>query len=289
MPELGPFASPSDYAECRRLHRMYGATYYFSTLRLPVHIRPRVHALYAFVRVPDEWVDNPRGLSIRQQRERLRIWRQEFRAGLEGIRPENAVLRAFCDAAIESQIPLEEPMAFLDAMEHDLDTDRYETYDDLKAYMRGSAAAVGVMMCYVLGAAIDEETLRSAMALGEAMQLTNFLRDIGEDAARGRIYIPLEDLKLCGVSESEIQVGVRTGAFMDLMRFEIERARTLYSVADSGIERLPESARKGVRLASALYSRILNRIEQRDYDVFGARIQTTKAEKLAVAARLFFG
>lgn len=288
MPELEPFATNRDYSECRQMHRVHGTTYYFSTLRLPTHIRPRVHALYGFVRQPDEWVDNPGTLSAEERRARLEGWRHEFRAGLEGICPENPVLRAFCDVAIKTQIPIEEPMAFIDSMEMDLEKDRYATYVELRAYMRGSAAAVGVMMCYILEAPTDPKTLDCARALAEAMQLTNFLRDIREDIARGRIYIPAEDLATFGVSENELQMGLRSEGFVSLMKFQISRARALYAMSDEGIERLPRTARAGVKLARVLYSRILDRIEERDYDVFGARVRTSKAEKLAVAASLLF-
>lgn len=288
MPDLERFATARDFSECRQMHRVHGTTYYFSTLRLPTRIRPRVHALYGFVRQPDEWVDNPGKLTVQERLTLLESWRQEFRAGLEGICPKNPVLRAFCDVAIETQIPIEEPMAFIDSMALDLSKDRYSTYEELQDYMRGSAAAVGVMMCYILEATLDSNTLQCARALAEAMQLTNFLRDIREDIARGRIYIPLKDMASFQVSEKDIHMCLKSDGFVSLMKFEINRARALYAMADDGIERLPRASRSGVRLARVLYSRILDRIEERDYDVFSARVRTSKAEKLAVAASLLF-
>jgi phytoene synthase len=142
------------------------------------------------------------------------------------------------------------------------------------------------MMCYLLEAPTDEETLAAAMALGEAMQLTNFLRDVREDAARGRIYLPLEDLDAYRVTEEEILEGIMSERFQRLMRFEIDRARTLYQAADARIVTLPPYARKAVKRARILYSRILNHIERERYNVFRTRVRTTRAEKVAVAMRV---
>jgi phytoene synthase len=150
--------------------------------------------------------------------------------------------------------------------------------------MRGSAAAVGVMMCHILCDPLDPQCLPYAIALGEAMQMTNFLRDIGEDARRGRIYLPNEDLKRFGLEERVIFEGKVTERFTAMMKFEIERTRALYAVAANGFNHLPTSSRKAVRLAALLYERILNRIESNQYDVFNRRARTSKLEKLFVGA-----
>lgn len=280
------YASPADYELCRRLHRRYGTTYYFATARFPAETRRRVHALYGFVRVPDEWVDNPSGEDPCRL---LASYRAELQRGLTGARPEHPALRAFCDVAREVGIAHEEPLCFLDAMAMDLSVARYPDYGALERYMRGSAAAVGLMMCDVLRAGDDAAMRASARALGNAMQLTNFLRDVGEDSRRGRIYLPQDELAAFGVGEEEILAGQVTERFVRLAKFQVERARELYAVADRGIPMLPPEARKPVRLARVLYSRILDRIEARGYDVFGGRARTSKVEKLAVAARVLTG
>lgn len=285
----GVFADASDYAVCRQLHRQYGTTYYFAAQRFGAEVKRRTHALYGFVRVPDEWVDNPSGLTLEQRVNALSRWRRQLLDGMDGVRPEHPAMRAFCDVVRETRMPLEEPLCFLDAMEQDLSIGRYETYSDLKGYVRGSAAAVGMMMCHVLGAKITPEVERAACSLGEAMQLTNFLRDVGEDAQRGRIYLPLEDLASFEVKESEVLSGQMSDRFTNLMKFEIGRARALYSEADKGIPLLPPDSRKAVLLARILYSRILNRIEKRGYDVFTGRARTGKVEKLAVAIKVMLG
>lgn len=285
----GVFASPADYAVCRQLHRRHGTTYYFASQRFRPETRRRTHALYGFVRVPDEWVDNPNGMTLEQRVNALSRWRRQLLDGMDGVKPSHPVMRAFCDVVRETGMPLEEPLCFLDAMEQDLAVGRYESFADLRGYMRGSAAAVGMMMCHVLGASVTPQAQRAACALGEAMQLTNFLRDVGEDAERGRIYLPLEDLASFGVSEEEVLNSQMSDRFLNLMKFEIRRARALYAEADKGIPLLPPDTRKAVLLARILYSRILDRIESRNHDVFSGRARTSKLEKLIVAARVILG
>ncbi len=280
-------ASAADRAECRRLHRRFGATYYFATGLFPLDVRRRTHAVYAFVRTPDDWVDcGPGGPDLDR---RLQEYRSEFLRGFEGVRPASQVLRAFCDVVRETGMPLDEPLLFLDAMKQDLTVTRYPTFDLLRGYMRGSAGSVGVMMCSVMQFDPSPRAVQCAMAMGEAMQLTNFLRDVGEDVDRGRIYLPLEDLSSFGVTEQDILARRAFPGFTDLMRFEIERARALYRLAEEGIDLLPRHSRQAVKLASILYSRILDRIEERGYDVFGGRARTSRVEKLSVAARVMAG
>ncbi len=282
---MGGHASAADYELCRRLHRQYGTTYYFATSRFPAETRRRVHALYGFVRVPDEWVDNP----LEDPAPRLREYREDLLCALDGGRAGHPALRAFGEVARECGMSPDEPLCFLDAMTMDLTVARYPTYVHLEEYMRGSAAAVGMMMCDVLGAGDDPTMRAAARALGNAMQLTNFLRDVREDASRGRIYLPQEELAAFGVGEDEILEGRMSDRFAALARFQIGRARALYEQADGGVAALPPEARKAVRLARVLYSRILDRIEERNYDVFGGRARTSKVEKIAVAARVLAG
>ncbi len=280
------WATESDFAECRRLHRAYGTTYYLASLGFPPAVRRRVDALYGFVRVPDEWVDNPGDLTLADRISHLDNWRSELLAGLGDIRPRHPALRAFCDVAREAGLTPEEPLRFIEAMRQDLTVGRYATYDDLELYMRGSAAAVGLMMCELLGAPETESAKSAAMALGRAMQLTNFLRDVAEDAARGRIYLPREDLDAFGVNEWQVLSGVATPETRRLVEFEIARARRLYDEARAGIPLLPGFARRPVLLAAVLYSRILDRIEASGCEVYAGRARTTRTEKLAVAARV---
>ncbi len=280
------YATASDIQQCRRIHKRFGTTYYYSTLRFPKSIQWKVHAIYAFVRVPDEWVDNPGEMDCTQRLSLLKDWRDQLIRGIDGKCPEHFAMRAFCDAAAESRIPLDEAFLFLDAMEMDVSKNRYQTYDELERYMRGSASAIGVMMCYAMCAKTDDDTLAHAKALGEAMQLTNFLRDISEDLDRGRIYLPAEDMWKFGVTESDLQSKVVTPQFKNLMKYEIERARKLYLDSDFGIYKLPPRMRKAVLLSRLLYSQILDRIEAQDYDVFRQRARTNSLHKAKCAMRV---
>jgi phytoene synthase len=152
--------------------------------------------------------------------------------------------------------------------------------------MRGSAAAVGVMMCYALGVPMNPTRKAAACDLGYGMQMTNFLRDVAEDATRGRVYIPVEDLERFGLSVDDVFEGQFDDRWQSLIRFEINRTRNLYASADAEIDKLPGQVRKAVKLARILYSRILNRIEDQKGNVFLGRVRTSKFEKMAVAARV---
>lgn len=284
------WATPGDFEACRRLHRLHGTTYYFATQRMPKELRWDVHALYGFVRKADEWVDDKERYPSSEACELLRAFRNELILAAEHrVRPSDPILRAFSQTLNNRGIPLSEALLFLDSMASDLVKPTYETYEELEAYMRGSAAAVGMMMCSILGVELTDETRASAIALGNAMQLTNFLRDVGEDRGRGRLYLPLEDLDRFGVSLEEIDQRVVTDRFIDLMKFEIQRAKSLYRCAESGIAHLPRSAQKAVLLAKILYARILDKIEGNNFDVLTTRARTSGAEKLWTAARVAVG
>lgn len=281
------FATTEDFSECVRLHRQYGTTYYFASRQLPQAIRSRVDAIYGFVRVPDEWVDNPGSMSGADILDTLNRYRQELFAGTYGIRPTHAVLRAFLDVVNETEIPLEEATRFLDAMQQDLEKNRYQTYDELRAYMRGSAGAVGVMLVHALEADRRDFMIESAIALGEAMQLTNFIRDVGEDLDRGRIYFPLSELEQFGVSEEEFLSRSVTPGVRRLIEMQVSRARKRFADADGGIGELPKAVSFGVALARELYAKILEKVEQNDYDVFRIRAKTTPQEKMIAAWKLW--
>ena len=272
------------YEHCRLINKHYGTTYYFSTYFFPRQLRPAVHALYAWVRYPDEWVDNPDGLSLAEQRDRLRQWRDATADAIKTGESDHPVLAAWADAARRCEVPAKYMRDFLDAMEMDLTVTRYETFADLQRYTYGSASVVGLMMCCLVGAT-DPSAIPHATSLGLAMQLTNFLRDVGEDwRERGRIYLPLEDLKRFGVTEDDIAAHRLTDNFRALVRFEAERTRDIYAHADAGMSYIPRAARLPVRLARILYARILDKIERNDGDVLTRRARVSTAEKLRVLA-----
>lgn len=267
-----------EIALARALHKHHGKSYYFATRFFPRTLREATHILYAFVRIPDEIVDSSGTAPASHVEAKLDSfvsgWRQALASGSSGDPVLNASVRLFR----AYRIPAEYAEAFLASMKQDVSKARYATYRELEDYMYGSAAAVGLMMCYIIG--FKDGALPYAKKLGEAMQLTNILRDVGDDyRLRNRIYIPQEDLDRFGVVR-EIEDGRVTEAWKDLMRFEVARARSLYRDAEPGVALLARPGRLPVRLAAVLYESILTRIEERGFDVFSGRASTSFAGKI---------
>jgi 15-cis-phytoene synthase len=279
----GGLTLAESYDLCRRVQKAHSRTYYFSTRLFPAEVRPRVHALYAFMRYADEIVDHPHDLPLEAQLSVLEEFEAETMAAVSGEEVPNPVLRAYADTVRTSGIDRGTIAAFMHSMKMDTRVFRYPTYEDLEVYTYGSAAVVGLMMCKVVGVAAGKAD-RHAEALGVAMQLSNFLRDIGEDWRRGRVYLPLEDLAHFGYTEQDLASGVVDERFVALMRFEIERARRFYEVADEGMGYIPRGRRFPVVVARELYAAILDRIEAHSYDVFSHRAQVSRPGKLLFAA-----
>lgn len=280
----GGLSLAESYELCRQVQKAHSRTYYFSTRLFPAEVRPRVQALYAFMRYADEIVDSPHDLSLDAQLSALEGFEAETMTAVAGERVPNPVLRAYADTVRSCGIEPATIAAFMESMKMDTRVFRYPTYEDLEVYTYGSAAVVGLMMCRVVGA-VGGEADPHAEALGVAMQLSNFLRDIGEDWRRGRIYLPLEDLKRFGYAESDLAAGVVDERFVELMRFEIGRARRLYEISEEGMAFIPRGRRYPVVVARELYAAILDRIEAQNYDVFSRRAEVSRPAKLAVAAR----
>jgi 15-cis-phytoene synthase len=288
----GPLAAGGSlsgcYELCRRVQKRHSRTYYFSTSLFPEEVRPHVQALYAFMRYADEIVDNPGTTTLEEQLAGLQFFEEETLAAVSGEVVPNPVLRAFANTVQLRGIEPGLIEAFMKSMKMDTRVFRYPTYEDLEEYTYGSAAVVGLMMCRVIGVT-DEAATPHAEALGVAMQLTNFLRDVKEDWARGRVYMPLEDLERFGYAEEELGRGVVDERFIGLMRFEISRARMLYRVADEGMRYIPRGRRYPVVVAGRLYEAILGSIEAQGYDVFTGRAETSLPHKLRVAGVCAWG
>jgi len=275
----------ASYATCRRLNAQHGRTYYLATLLLPRPKRPAVHALYAFARYADDIVDDLGGTATLQQRAaHLQGWSTVVTADLHRGNSADPVARAVVDTIGRWAIPVALFEDFLDSMRLDLTVAGYPTYADLERYMWGSAAVIGLQMLPVLEPRVPiEQAAPYAVTLGQAFQLTNFLRDVGEDLARGRIYLPAEDLEAHGVTVEALHSGVVDGPFRRLMAFEIERTRALYRRAAPGIDLLHPTSRDCVRTAFTLYGDILGRIERAGYDVFRRRARVGRGRRVAVA------
>jgi phytoene synthase len=270
------------YAECRRLNKRHGTTYYWSTMLLPAVKRHHVHALYAFCRYADDIVDDLGPAPVAERAAALASFGDRFFRHLDAGASDDLVLKGVVHTVRAFDIDRETFRRFLRSMTMDLTVERYETYEDLRQYMDGSAAVIGEMMLPILEPPDLATALPPARALGEAFQLTNFLRDIAEDLDRHRQYIPQEDLARFGVDLTERRC---TPEFVGLMRFEIARCRELYRFAATGIAALPGRSARCVATAHDLYGRILDRIEAQGYDVFASRARVSTPVKALVAAR----
>lgn len=272
----------ASYRACQRLHRAHGTTYYWASALLPRSARRHVHALYGFCRHADDLVDGAGGLAEREAA--LSDLGARLFAALEVGRSEDIVLAAVVDTVRVLGLQAECFARFLSSMAMDLRVTSYESFDDLAVYMDGSAAVIGEMMLPVLRPA-SAAALGPAKELGVAFQLTNFLRDVGEDLDRGRTYLPQCDLRYFAAHEALAERRV-TPEWRALMRFEIARTRDHYRRAEPGLALLPPVSARCIATALALYAAILGRIEANDYDVFSRRARVPILSKLAGAARV---
>jgi phytoene synthase len=287
LPE-GPVSLEESYALCREFNKRHGTTYYWSTLVLPPLKRPHVHALYGFARYADDIVDEiPEGghgeIPVAERAAALAAFGDRFFADLTAGHSQDPVLKAVVHTVRAFDIDPEAFRRFLRSMTMDLTVETYDTWEDLLGYMDGSAAVIGEMMLPILEPTDLEAATGHARDLGNAFQLTNFLRDISEDLDRHRQYVPQEDLRRFGVDLTERRC---TPAFVELMKFEIARCRDLYASADLGIAMLPERSARCIRAAHTLYSRILTQIEGQNYDVFTSRATVSTSAKAVVVGQM---
>uniref|UniRef100_A0AAU3GK87 Phytoene/squalene synthase family protein n=1 Tax=Streptomyces sp. NBC_01401 TaxID=2903854 RepID=A0AAU3GK87_9ACTN len=278
------------YARCRQLNAQHGRTYFLATRLLPVERRCAVHALYGFARWADDIVDDLDRRQPPAERDRLlRLLESDLAHGLRTGDCEEPVVRAVADTAGRYAIDHSLFADFLASMRSDLTVTDYPTYADLRAYMHGSAAVIGLQMLPVLGTVVArEEAAPHAAALGVAFQLTNFLRDVGEDLDRGRVYLPADLLGAHGVDRPLLEWSRRTGrhdprllaAFADADRL----VRSVYREAEPGIAMLEPQARPCIRTAFALYRAILDTIAADGYRVLHRRSVVPRRRRAVTAA-----
>ncbi|MEV4415272.1 phytoene/squalene synthase family protein [Catellatospora sp. NPDC049609] len=277
------------YERCRRLHRQHGRTYYLATRLLPAWKRPHVHALYGFTRHADEIVDQTDALAPADRARALRDWSDRFVAGLHGAPVDDPLLPAVLHTIRTFDMDRADFASFLRSMAMDLEIAEYADYDDLLAYMEGSAAVIGTMMLPILDPADPAAAREPARQLGLAFQLTNFIRDIGEDLDRGRVYLPQRDLHAFGLSTADLRLAASRGTastpIRELVRFEIARAREHYALAAPGVTMLAPTSQACIRTAYHLYGGILDEVERAEYDVFARRATVPNRRRLRVAAQ----
>ncbi|MBE9144781.1 15-cis-phytoene synthase CrtB [Planktothrix mougeotii] len=288
-PCMRTLASLEDsYELCRQVTAEYAKTFYLGTQLMPEAKRRAIWAIYVWCRRTDELVDGPMAATTTE--ETLDRWEEHLEALFAG-HPRDDVDVALVDTLGRFPLDIQPFRDMIAGQRMDLYRNRYQTFEELELYCYRVAGTVGLMSTAVMGVAPPVITPwnpnpeiiipnQEAIALGIANQLTNILRDVGEDARRGRIYLPLDDLALFNYTEEDLFKGIVDDRWQELMRFEIQRARKFYAEAERGISVLSEEIRWPVWTALVLYRQILDEIERNEYDVFSKRAYVPKWRKM---------
>jgi len=278
------------YEACRLETAQWAKTFYLGTLLMPPAKRRAIWAIYVWCRRTDELMDSAeaQGRSIDELSARLDAWEVRTRDLFAG-KVRDGLDCVMADTLERYPQPIQPYLDMIEGQRMDLRQHRYDSFEDLKLYCYRVAGTVGLMTQEVMGvdAAYTSapwsdapDTSEAAVALGIANQLTNILRDVGEDRGRGRIYLPLEDLQRFGYSEPELLAGTLNDNWRALMRFQVDRARDWFARSEAGVRWLAPDARWPVWASLRLYRGILDVIEQHNYDVFNKRAYVPKAGKL---------
>lgn len=273
--------SPDDY--CQQKAAQSGSSFYYSFLFLPAERRRAITALYAFCREVDDTVDECTDVAI--ARSKLHWWRGEIGAMLAGA-PTHPVTRALQPHLSVYRLDPIHLLAIVDGMEMDLDQTRYLDFPGLQRYCWHVAGVVGILSASIFGVT-DPQTLAYAERLGLAFQMTNIIRDVGEDARKGRIYLPANELQKFGVTAADILNARHSDRFEKLMRFQAERAQKFY---DDAFALLPKADRKAQRpglIMAAIYRALLDEIERDGFHVLQQRISLTPIRKLWLAWKTY--
>lgn len=268
------------YADCEALTSVHSRSFHLASALLPRQKRKAVRALYAFCRTTDDVVDEkPSGTAEERSVviDALDNWRQ--RSLFAPPRANDSVVLAWADARSRYQIPQRYAEQLIEGVAQDIDKKRYATFAELTAYCYGVASTVGLMSMYIIGFA-GPEAISYAVKLGVALQLTNILRDVREDWAAGRLYLPLEELEDFGLTVADIEAERNDERWRSFMQFQIQRNRQLYAEAWPGIGLLDADGRFSIAAAAGLYQGILDDIEAHHYDVFSRRAYVGRWGKL---------
>ena len=260
-----------DWHRCAEIARSHGRTFYLASRFLPPERRRAIHATYAYCRIADDIADF--AVDVDRAERALDDWERQLVAPIDPVAVAFAVVRTRYDVP---EAPVRE---LLTGVRRDLTPRRFADWEELRLYSYRVAGTVGLMVAPILGCR-EEWALPHAVDLGIAMQLTNVLRDVGEDARRGRLYLPLADLETFGCDPESVLRGQPSGRFADLLAYEIARARALYADARRGIPALSPSGQLTALAGSELYAAILTRIEENGYEVFATRVSVPTGRKL---------
>jgi phytoene synthase len=270
------------YDYCQEVTRSEAKNFYYGFMLLPSDQRRAIYSAYAFARQCDDIADA--GLPAAEANAQLAAYRRSLEDCLAG-RPDSLVFEALRHTVEQYRIPHQYLFDLVTGVETDLTCTRYETFDELKGYCYLVASTVGLICLEIFGYTGGEKARSRAADLGVALQLTNILRDIREDAERGRIYLPLDEIEWFGYSEEELLAGRVTLEFRRLIAFQVDRARQYYSLGRELLPHLPRRARACVGVMAGIYSSILDDIERDCGVVFERRISLSTGQKLALAGR----
>lgn len=277
------------YRACTEIIRKHSKSFYYSARLLPHAKRQGIMALYAFCRTSDDLVDASdsqvdRAAAREAARDALAQW--ATLASCQSPDKAHPVASAWAETRSRFGIPTHLTDELLSGIRMDLTIDRYENWDDLWVYCYRVASTVGLMSMYITGAE-TMDAVPYAVQLGVALQLTNILRDIGEDARTNRVYLPAEEMARFGYTEEMLFAGVINSNFTNLMEYQIARAHALYNAARPGIAMLPRDSRIAVAAAADFYRGILGKIRAARYDVFSRRAHLSFGEKLSALPRIW--
>jgi 15-cis-phytoene synthase len=274
------WSTEQSYTQCQRVAWRTGSNFYYSFLLLPWPKRRAMCALYAFLRHTDDLGDNPHTADVR--RAELQRWRHSLARALSGTF-DGPLFPALADTVARYRIPPEYLYAVIDGVLMDVDQQQYETFDELADYCHKVASVVGLACIHIWGFE-STAAIEPAGKCGLAFQLTNILRDLKEDAAEGRVYLPRADLRRFDYSPEELKQGVRDGRFKALMRFEIARAEQFYHEAAALEPLLGADGRPIYAAMVRIYRGLLDEIKRVDGDVFTHRVRLSAWRKLGIAA-----
>ncbi len=263
------------YDYCERITRVHSKTFYLASMLLPKRKRRAAQALYAFCRLSDDLIDE--GLGQIEPYLTIAKWREHVLT--PSIPMDNPVAIAWAHTRVENQIPWRYAEQLIEGVSRDLNVHRYTTFTELTEYCYGVASTVGLMAMHIIGFS-DPSAIPYAVKLGVALQLTNILRDVGEDWEAGRLYLPLNELAAYGLTEADIASGRIDDRWHEFMRFQIARNRQLYRESIPGIAKLVSDGRFAIAAAAELYQAILNDIEAHGYDVFSRRAYVGRTGKM---------
>ncbi len=273
------FTLKESYLLCSNIAKSKAKNFYYGFILLPKAKRMAMSAVYAFMRICDDIVDEHANAIVKTQK--LNEWKEKVQKLLDNQDLSHPIFPALHDTIQKFEIPHRYFLEAIEGVEMDLENRRFEKFEDLKPYCHKVASVVGLICLYIFGFK-NQDALVYAEACGMAFQLTNILRDIKEDIEMGRVYLPQEDLKKFGYSEKDLKDGLYNQAFQQLMRFEVEKAEKFYAEALKLPSLIEKDSQKSLQVMIKIYHRLLKKICKSNYNIFSERIHLSLFEKIKI-------